>query len=162
MYAGEKESQSQAAEVIPEVARNVKEAPTSPSCMKSESATEALMRALRACSPNAKVSAAASMQPARNLESENQEMNLAEPASTTLSQEEPQEEFLLTASETSEAMLCSPTKSAETVKPIGSPKRSLSDSSSPGGSPVKQGTPRKVRIAARFDVPIEATSDESS
>ena len=167
VYADEKESQSQAAEVIPVGAGNVKEEPVSPSCVKSESATEALMRALRACSPDAKVSAAASMQPARKVKSENQDVNvmMKEQSSDTGSQREPKEEFLLTASETTEPMLCSPSKTpkdAEMVKPVDSPRRSLSDSSSPGGSPVKQGTPRKVRIAARFDVPIEATSDESS
>ena len=169
VYAGEKESQSQAAEVIPTGGRNVQSEPnalpTSPSFVKSESATEALMRALRACSPNAKVSAAANIQPSRKGESTNQEGGHADKASGTSGQtEDPQDEILLKASEASAMVISSPRKSLNgaEVRSIGSPKRSLSDSSSPSESPVKQGTPRKVRIAARFDVPIEGASDESS
>ena len=169
VYAGEKESQSQAAEVIPAGGGNMQSGatgvPASPSLVKSESATEALMRALQACSPNAKVSAATNIQPSRQVESTHQEVLLADKASSALGQkEDPQDEILLKASETYAMVIASPRKSLNgaEVSSIGSPKRSLSDCSSPSESPVKQGTPRKVRIAARFDVPIEGGSDESS
>ena len=174
VYAGDKVSQSQIAEVIPKRAEEHTEGgntvPESPSSIKpTESPTEALMRALRACSPNAKVSAAAGMQPSRKAESEKCKMERCKYVKQVSAEgaisEDVQEEFLLTSCKTSDVKLCSPRKAlnaAQIIKPVGSPKRILSDSSSPSGSPVKQGTPRKVRIAARFDVPIEATSDDSS
>ncbi len=204
VIAGDSEPQSQAAEVVPPgtSAEEVAAAGTSETASAGAgqnaadatalSPTEALMRALRACSPHAKLSAAESFTFSSSPETQPED---GEPESSDLTDDardsslEMAEEFLMTpqqrramdrffgdAGEDSLAESSPDGDAAARGSPAGgspgeptpSPKRSLSDSgSSPGeaspwGTPVKQGSPRKVRIAARFDVPIEVSSDEGN
>ncbi len=145
-YADGKESQSQVAEAISAGGAQSSEEPgtepvTPGPLQPRESPTEALMRALRACSPNAKVSASSVQQLLPEL------MN--QDGQEARDDDDPGEEILLQP--------CAEAAEDEEEQVM----RSLSDCSASSASSSKQGSPRKVRIAARFDVPIEGTSEES-
>ena len=140
-YAGSSELQSQLAEAAHidasslqmRTPRHYKPKP------KGDSPTEALMKALQACSPNAKVSAAENVK------------STAESESCT--------EHEVVVEQRNE---CSNDTEVSPRKPKVGEESSPKSDCSPNSSPQKQGTPRKMRIAARFDVPLGTSSDDSN
>ena len=142
-YAGCSELQSQPAEVTHIDAASV-QVRTPRRCKpkpKGDSPTEALMKALQACSPNAKVSAA-----------ENMHKSTTESESCT----QPGDEVIV------EQKIVSSDTEVSPKKPKAGEESCPKSDGSPNSSPQKQGTPRKMRIAARFDVPLGTSSDDSN